>query len=144
MRALLDVNVLIALLDDAHVHHGVARAWLAGQIQQGWASCPLTQLGCVRIMSNPGYANAQPAALVAQRLAKATRTAHHEFWPADANPLGAEGGIDWTRVLSARHVTDVYLLSLAVARDGRFVTLDAHVPLHCVPQAKTRHCVVIG
>jgi uncharacterized protein len=143
MRALLDVNVLIALLDDAHVHHRLAKIWLGEHIDHGWASCPLTQLGCVRIMANPRYLNAQPAVQVAQRLAKALRTAHHEFWPADADPLGADG-IDWPRVLSPRHVTDVYLLSLAVARGGRFVTFDQHIPWQSVPAAKARHCVVIS
>lgn len=55
MRALLDVNVLIALLDAAHVHHRNARAWLEANIEQGWASCPLTQNGCIRILSQPAY-----------------------------------------------------------------------------------------
>lgn len=45
MRALLDVNVLIALLDAGHVHHVAAGDWLATHIAQGWASCPLTQNG---------------------------------------------------------------------------------------------------
>ena len=60
MRALLDVNVLIALLDEDHVHHGRARAWLVDRHAAGWASCPLTQNGCIRIMSQPGYPNPLP------------------------------------------------------------------------------------
>ena len=48
MRALLDVNVLIALLDAGHVHHTRASQWLISEIGHGWASCPLTQNGCVR------------------------------------------------------------------------------------------------
>jgi toxin-antitoxin system PIN domain toxin len=143
VRALLDANVLVALLDDAHVHHALAREWLGANVGHGWASCPLTQLGCVRIMANPRYANARPAAQVAQRLSKATRTSHHEFWPADADPLGTDV-IEWSRLLSARHVTDVYLLSLAVARGGRFVTFDQHVPWQVVPAAQARHRVVLG
>lgn len=51
-RALLDVNVLIALLDEAHIHHMLAAAWLERELQHGWASCPITQNGCVRIMSH--------------------------------------------------------------------------------------------
>ena len=65
-RALLDVNVLIALLDADHLHHARAAAWLADNIKAGWASCAITQNGCVRIMSQPGYPNALPAAGVAQ------------------------------------------------------------------------------
>jgi len=62
MRALLDVNVLIALLDRDHIHHPVASDWLLANIHTGWASCPLTQNGCIRIMAQPGYPNALPPA----------------------------------------------------------------------------------
>lgn len=55
MRALLDVNVLIALFDAAHVHHRIARDWLHEHIAAGWASCPLTQNGCIRIMTQANY-----------------------------------------------------------------------------------------
>ena len=81
MRALLDVNVLIALLDSDHLHHGRAKGWLKENIKYGWASCPLTQNGCIRIMSQTGYPNALPAAAVAERLAAAITTNHHVFWP---------------------------------------------------------------
>ena len=47
MRSLLDVNVLIALLDEAHIGLATATRWLAGAIDQGWASCPITQNGCI-------------------------------------------------------------------------------------------------
>ncbi len=60
MRALLDVNVLIALLDQDHIFHEVAMGWLETEIRHGWASCPITQNGCIRIMSNPGYPEAIP------------------------------------------------------------------------------------
>jgi toxin-antitoxin system PIN domain toxin len=142
MRALLDVNVLIALLDAAHVHHRPARKWLSENVEHGWASCPLTQLGCVRIMAQPAYPNAQPAGLVARRLAAATRERHHEFWPATLDALSGEA-LAWNDVLTSRHATDIYLLALAVSRSGRFVTFDRHVPLAAVPGAGSRHLVVI-
>jgi toxin-antitoxin system PIN domain toxin len=142
MRALLDVNVLIALLDSDHLHHARARAWLKENIKAGWASCPLTQNGCIRIMAQPGYPNALPAAAVAERLAAATATAHHAFWPDAVSMLDA-GRITWNAVLGARQVTDVYLLALAVEQGGRLVTLDRAVPLKAVPGAKARHLVVI-
>ena len=65
MRALLDINVLIALLDANHVHHARSTRWLDSNVGQGWASCPLTQNGCVRILSPPNYPNTVPAAEVA-------------------------------------------------------------------------------
>ena len=71
MRALLDVNVLIALLDAAHVHHRLATAWLARELKFGWASCPITQLGCIRIMSQPAYPGALRTGDIATRLGEA-------------------------------------------------------------------------
>lgn len=142
MRALLDVNVLIALLDSDHLHHVRALDWLKANIDSGWASCPLTQNGCVRIMSQPGYPNALPPAAVAARLAEATATPHHVFWP-DAVSLLDAGRIAWNAVLGSRQVTDVYLLALAVQQDGKLVTLDRVVPLKAVPGAKARHLAVI-
>ena len=142
MRALLDVNVLIALLDSDHLHHAAAATWLKENIRTGWASCPLTQNGCIRIMSQTGYPNALPAAAIAERLAAATATTHHVFWP-DAISMLDAGRIAWNAVLGARQVTDVYLLTLAVQQGGRLVTLDRAVPLKAVPGAKPRHLVVI-
>ena len=142
MRALLDVDVLIAMLDSDHLHHGRARAWLRGNIKPGWASCPLTQNGCIRIMSQPGYSNALPAAAVAERLAAATATSHYAFWPDAVSMLDA-GRIAWNAVLGARQVTDVYLLALAVEQAGRLVTLDRAVPLKAIAGAKARYLAVI-
>ena len=71
MRALLDVNVLIALLDASHAHHGTATRWLEHKQTNGWASCPITQNGCIRIMSQPADSAPLPAAAVAPRLVEA-------------------------------------------------------------------------
>ena len=65
MRALLDVKPPVALLDAAHVHHGRARAWLEADIEHGWASCPLTQNGCIRILYHPAYPGSQPPGAIA-------------------------------------------------------------------------------
>jgi len=143
MRALLDVNVLIALLDSAHVGHRRATQWLAAEVRQGWASCPLTQNGCVRVMSQPAYPGALPAADVARRLAEASRHGAHAFWPDDLSLLD-DGVLDWTRVLGHRQVTDNYLLALAVRHRGRFVTFDARVSINAVTGAKARHLVVLS
>lgn len=129
-RALLDVNVLIALLDEAHIHHALASSWLERELQHGWASCPITQNGCVRIMSQPIYPGGFSAAEVAERLAEAVNGPDHGFWPADVSLL-EKGCIDWSYVLGHRQVTDAYLLALAVKHGGRFVTFDQRI----VPQA---------
>jgi uncharacterized protein len=139
-RALLDVNVLIALLDADHIHHTRATTWLSENIEAGWASCAITQNGCVRIMSQPGYPNALPAARVAERLRAATRTPHHRF-VAEALSLLDEARFDSNRLLGHRQVTDAYLLGLAVAQGFRFVTFDTRVPAEVVRGAMPAHVV---
>ena len=141
-RALLDVNVLIALLDADHLHHTRAAAWLAENIKSGWASCAITQNGCVRIMSQPGYPNALPAAGVAQRLREATLAEHHLFVPGDVSLLD-EQHFDADQLLGHRQVTDAYLLGLAVRHGLRFVTFDANMPMRVVRGASLAHLVVL-
>ena len=142
MRALLDVNVLIALLDAAHVHHAAASSWLDANIDQGWASCPITQNGCLRIMSSEVYPRRQPLAAVAERLREATSMYFHEFWPDEISLMDPQR-FEHGRWLGSRQVTDAYLLALAVHRGGCFVTLDRGVDLGLVRGAQARHLVVI-
>lgn len=140
MRALLDINVLIALLDADHIEHATARAWLEREIESGWASCPITENGVVRILSQPRYPSPVPPAEAIRRLELARRTDRHEFWPCDASLLDARL-VDPTRLHGPKQVTDVYLLALAVARGGRLVTFDRTVPLSAVLGAEERHLV---
>ena len=142
MRSLLDVNVLIALFDAAHVHHEAARNWLTQNQELGWASCPLTQNGAVRILSSPSYANAVSTAEATGMMAGACATEHHEFW-SDQVSIVDDKRIRRDRLHGPRQITDVYLLALAVANDGRLVTLDAAVPISPVVGATKRHLVVI-
>ena len=143
MRALLDVNVLIALLDGGHIHHGVVTGWMANNMDSGWASSPMTQNGCIRVLSQPGYPNPVPAARVADRLAEATRHPSHVFW-ADSISLLHPGFLMWNRVLSSRHATDVYLLALGIQNGGCFVTLDRGIPIDAVAGALPEHLVMLS
>jgi len=142
MRALLDVNVLLALFDADHVDHVRAWDWLTSEIGDGWASCPLTENGFVRIISQPRYPNPIGAAQAIGLLARATATVHHEFWPADLSLLDS-GSVLPDRVHGPKQVTDLYLLALAVARGGRFVTFDSAVPRSAVPGARSEHMVIL-
>ena len=142
MQSLLDVNILIALLDANHVHHQLVGAWLEEHIGEGWASCPLTQNGCVRILSQPSYPNAIGVPQAIDLLREATSTQHHRFLPDDASLLDP-ALVDCQRLLSARQVTDVYLLALAVAHGMRFVTLDRSVSPNAVFGADERSLVVL-
>lgn len=142
MRALLDVNVLIALLDADHVHHRPAQEWLAREGRAGWASCPITQNGCLRILSHARYPNAQPVTVVAGRLAEATAHPLHAFWPDDVSLLDVKH-IERTRIHGASQITDTYLLALAVAHGGRLVTFDRAIIPDAVPGASGRNLAKI-
>lgn len=142
MRALLDVNFLVSLFDPDHVLHEAAFDWFGKHASEGWASCPLTQNGFIRITSQPRYANPLPVNVVAQRLRDAAAHRHHEFWPDDLSLLDQES-IDTTRIHGPRQVTDVYLLGLAVERGGRLVTFDRAMPLGAVRRAQKKHLVVL-
>ena len=115
MRALLDINVLIALLDSDHASHDAAIEWFAKHARGGWASCPITQNGCIRILSNLAYPNPLPVQAVVQRLAEACQQRIHEFWPDDVSLLDSTV-VDSSRIHGPRQLTDLYLLTLAVAR----------------------------
>ena len=141
MISLLDVNVLIALFDQEHVFHQDARDWLDETIDEGWASCPITQAGFVRIISNPRYPAGVSTTRAIQLIADATDNPHHQFWPADL-PL-ATPAIDRTHVLGPGQVTDVYLLALAVTHGGRFVTFDRKIALAAVPGATAASLLVL-
>lgn len=142
MRALLDINVLIALLDGAHVHHLRARTWLEANIADGWASSPITQNGCIRILSQPGYPQPIPIANAIERLRQATMTPHHAFWPDDISALDARR-LDAQRIHGPKQLTDLYLLSLAVQHGGRFVSFDSRIARSAVHEAGSEHLVVL-
>ena len=142
MRSLLDVNVLIALLDADHSLHVPAFRWFASHARSGWASCPITQNGCMRIMSHPAYPNAPPLAVIMNRLREATTSEVHEFWPDDVCLLDP-GVVDPTRIHGPRQLTDLYLLALAVRRGGRLVTFDASIARDSVTGAAARHLLQI-
>lgn len=142
MRALLDVNVLIALLDADHSLHERAFEWFGVHARGGWASCPISQNGCLRIMSHPAYPNALPVAAVMERLAAATRSSYHQFWPDDVSLLDPSIA-DPGRIHGPRQLTDVFLLALAIHHGGRFVTFDTAVPPSAVKRAEKQHLVIL-
>lgn len=141
-RALLDVNVLLALLDSDHIDHLDARRWLEEEIDSGWASCAITQNGFIRVISQPRYPSPVSVAEAIDVLDEACAQPHHEYWPCELSLLDSET-IDRTRVHGPRHVTDTYLLALATRHGGRFVTFDRSVPLAAVTGATRGNLVTI-
>ena len=142
MRALFDVNLLLALLQPDHALFERAQAWWQGNQQFGWASCPLTQNGFVRIVSQRTYRKPLPAAEAVSRLAEQIEATDHAFWPDDLS-IADSAVFDLRGILGPNQITDVYLLALAVKNGGRLVTLDSAVSLRAVRGAEVRHLVMI-
>lgn len=143
MRALLDVNFVIALLDPDHVHNDRAHEWWAINRDLGWASCPVTENGVVRILSNPNYSQSttfSPSESI-NRLIELTTLNDHQFWHddisiRDSNILAVD------RIHGPKQLTDLYLLALATQHKARLVTFDQSIPLSAVKGAKaTNLCV---
>ena len=124
MAFLLDVNVLIALLDPAHLQHDVAHEWFAAAGKKAWASCPITENAVSRIVGDSRYPNSPgtPAA-VAELLAGLLNLPGHAFW-ADDISLFDNGKVDQGRLLNSKQVTDSYLLALACVHGGQLATFD--------------------
>jgi hypothetical protein len=142
MRALFDVNVLIALFDPAHIHHHVAHSWIETHHKAGWATCPITQNGCVRILSQARYPNSIPVADAIRRLGRAISQPEHAFWNDDLS-IADNLHFDTNRILSSKQITDLYLLALAAQKGGCLVTFDKAIPRNAVPKARADHLVVL-
>lgn len=142
-RALLDVNVLLALLDSDHVDHRAAHAWLDDGMDAGWASCALTENGFVRIISQPRYPSPISPSEAIDLLGSACATGLHEFWSCDVSLLDPDI-VNRDRLHGHRQVTDAYLLALAVANGGRLVTFDRSLPISTVKGARAEHRVILS
>ena len=137
MTYLLDVNVLIALIDPAHVAHDAAHHWFEQTGHHDWATCPLTENAVVRIVGNPKYPNSpgSPAAVAA--IVTALRTLPgHAFWPDEISLVDA-AYLEARHILTSTQVTDSYLLALARSRGGKLATLDRRLSAAAVPGGKS-------
>lgn len=145
MRTTLDMedDVLLAAKETAqHVHDHEAADWPAAHTRGGWATCPLTQNGCVRILSQPNHPNPVSLADALAVLRRSCGQPSHAFWHDDISLLDTTR-LDPTRMHGQRQITDLYLLALAVEHDGCCVTFDAQIPLGAVRGASPRQLVSI-
>jgi toxin-antitoxin system PIN domain toxin len=135
---LLDTNLLIALLWPRHQQHGLAVRWFARHRGQGWATCPFTQAGFVRIVSNPAFSRdaVQPREAI-QVLCANTAAKEHEFWP-DELPVAGSVAFAGVRLVGHQQVTDAYLLGLAISRGGVLATLDKGIGALTEPRTPER------
>ena len=143
MRYLLDVNLWIALFDDAHTHSARANAFIAKRSVK-IATCPLVENAVIRVLNLPNYALRGAIGIdqVRQQLKHAITELDHEFWPDDVSLLD-DKRIDFGKVFGHNQIADVYLLALAVAHRGTLVTFDQHIALTAVKGAADKHLVVL-
>ena len=133
---LLDVNVLIALVDPAHVQHETAHHWFGQVGHSAFATCPITENGLLRIVGHPKYPNSPgPPSAVAAALRAMRALPGHTFWP-DSISLVGSPELDAALLSSHSRVTDSYLLALAQANNGRLATLDARLATEAVTHGK--------
>lgn len=132
---LLDTNLLIALLWSSHEKHDLALRWFTRHRAKGWATCPITQAGFVRIVSNPAFSRdaVQPRDAV-HVLSANTAADDHQFWADDVSVVDAVGfaGI---RLVGHQQVTDAYLIGLAIRRGGVLATLDQRISALTEPRS---------
>ena len=142
--ALLDVNVLVALFDPDHVHHEIAHDWFAAHRERGWATCPATENGFLRVLSHPAYGNpvVRPVELV-DRLRRFCASGHHHFW-GDSLSLRDETVFDAAFAVGPRQLAGIYLLGLAAKMGGQLATFDRRIPHRAIVGGTADVLLVIG
>ena len=131
LKSLLDVSVLIALIDDYHNAHARTTAWFQDNVTQGWATCPIAENGCIRILSQPRYENRISIVQAVERVRALVSLPNYEF-VADDISLHDAAVLDAQMLSGPAQLTDLYLLALAVKYDMRLATLDARIRLDAV------------
>ncbi|HWF04050.1 MAG TPA: TA system VapC family ribonuclease toxin [Candidatus Angelobacter sp.] len=124
---LLDVNVLVALMWPAHAYHDRAQEWFGKYSKSGWATCPLTQSGCVRILSNPSFSSDAATPQQALKILVANlKHPSHQFWPDDVSFAEAVEPMQ-KQMVGHQQISDAYLLGLTLHRKAKLATMDRGV-----------------
>jgi|ERR1700722_18466761 len=140
---LLDVNVLVALSWPGHQFHDLTQHWFSRHCSKGWATCPITQAGFLRIVSNPAFSPRAVAPAEAMRALEITVShPRHQFWKDDL-PLAAAVLAFQSRLVGHQQITDAYLLGLAMHKKGRLATLDQSIRGLLAPEARAERFIEI-
>ena len=128
MSYLLDVNFLVALFDPRHVNHESAHTWFSARGARRWATCSITEGGCIRVLANPSYptVTATPAEVIG-RLRRFCAAGGHSFWRDDVSLRTSLDGAVTARLQGYRQVTDFHLAALALQCGGHLVTFDGRL-----------------
>lgn len=133
---LLDVNLLIALCDADHVHHKPAAQWFRAHRADGWATCPLTENGLLRVMGHAEYPGGPGSPEEVRPLLQHLRSIPgHVFWE-DSISVANSRALPSLQNVTSKQLTDVYLLALAVHRSGGFATLDSRIDPSRIPSGR--------
>lgn len=135
---LLDVNVLLALAWDQHVHHHIAHERFAEL--DSWSTCPVTEAGLLRLLLTEKVVGRKVTGAEALGQLEAMRRVPGWRFYADSGSL-AEPRIDTRVLMGRRQVTDLHLVNLAAANRTRLATFDAALRDSLVPA--DRHWVSV-
>lgn len=125
MSHLLDINFLVALFDARHVNHDAAHHWFGTRFSSDWATCSITEAGCIRVLSNPAYPTVSATPVeVLRRLDQFCTSGGHCFWPDDLSLRTALEDELARRLIGYQQLTDFHLAALASRWEGRLVTFD--------------------
>jgi uncharacterized protein len=137
---LLDVNALIALIIPLHIHHERMHRWFGETSAAGWATCPITENGAIRVISQPNFATGPytaSEATAALRSLRESLSRQHRFWPDDVS-LTDESLFDIQNIVGPKQLTDAYLLGLAAKHGARLVSFDRSLPWQAIRKGTAR------
>jgi toxin-antitoxin system PIN domain toxin len=124
---LLDINVLLALCDEAHEFHEAAWAWFMPRRAKGWVTCPLTENGFLRILGHPAHPSRLGSLGAAREILEGLcQSEGHRFW-ADEVSVRDRSRFPELAQATSKTLTDVYLLGLAAMKKAHFATFDRRV-----------------
>lgn len=133
MFYLLDVNVLIAAVDQAHEFHESFHAWYSTSRFPKIATCPITENGFLRIYGHPSYPSGPGSPVAVLPLLQALKARPGcQFLPDDVS-LAAAGMAGVLQGMAPKHLTDIYLLALAMKHHGRLATFDRRLAAEKLP-----------
>ncbi len=135
---LLDLNLLIALVDPDHVHHPQAFAFFNHAKKVGWATCPLTENGFLRILGSSSYPKGPGSPQLTRRLLEQLCSQPgHQFWPDSISLCHSKL---YPKLPPSKHLTDYYLLALAIKNHSSLATFDRAInPSHLIGGANAYH-----
>jgi hypothetical protein len=140
---LLDVNVLLAWLWPAHEAHKAASSWMHNHLQEPWATCPITEMGFLRIVTTRSFSPHAPVwAEAVEILRKQTEDSRHSFWQDSLTSAELDKRLG-RRIKSPSLITDAYLLTLAMQNGGRMVTFDYRMETLAPEGSTEREALVI-